>query len=556
MFYSAVFALFSSWLFPENVNYYFSLKLFAGSSLLLLVLVFLLVILRGVKNDDRLLGDTPTCRKGLSSDLWVLLLPLAPVVQYILRNQDTLSLLDSMVIGIIFIVLSFVFIITIPGLLGKYSPVRLLVSTGSAFIFTVVNMASVSSFLFWLEKGNFGIQLALFAAALVITWLLLGLKDKKDLAFVVLAFFLGSIAIQFLPQNRNPVASTDQNSYEENKLMNLAAGRQPVTTPNIYLLVYDAYVANETMLEYGIDNHEQEEFLTDQDFVLYPHTYSVGSSTLSSMNKVLNVSMDSYGHYRSGVSGGGMVQKLLKDLNYHTFGIFEYDYMFRGMGPQYDDYVPQIVIPSYQLLLSGILMGEFRFDIGLQTISHEEYVQAKREVFAEPGERPFFIYTHSGLPDHSQNSGACLPNETELYRKRLVEANAEMRQDVALIAENDPGALVIIAGDHGPYLTKNCMFTGSYYDGSEISRVDFQDRYGSFLAIRWPADEGQKYDDIVVLQDIFPAVFSYIFQDETLLQSKIEPVTVDTGTVSGVFVKKGILYGGIDDGEPLFLSGR
>lgn len=555
VFYSGCFALFLSILLSKNVNYHFSLRLLRYSSLSLLVLLLVLIALRVMKKENPA-QDIPAGQgqKGSSSDLLILLLPLAPVTQYILKNQDILSLLDSTLIWVIFLALSFVFGLAIPGLIGKYSSYRLLASTGLAFIFTILNMASISGLLFWLEEGSLKIQLGLFALALVIIWLLLGLKNKKDMMFVVLIFFLGSVAIQFLPQNKSSAAYSDSKSYKENKLLNLTAERQSEITPSIYLLVYDAYVANETMLAYGIDNSEQEEFLVSQGFVLYPHTYSVGSYSLSTMNKVLNVSVDSYGHSRRGVSGDGVVQKVLKSLNYQTFGVFRYDYMFRGIGPRYDHYVPQTIIPSYALLLSGIMMGEFRFDIGLDTISDEQYVQSKHDVFAEPRETPIFIYTHSSLPGHSQNSGACLQDEAELFWERLTEANDEMEQDIALILENDPEALVIVAGDHGPYLTKNCLFTDGFYDMSEISRIDIQDRLGSFLAIRWPSDDYQKYDDIVVLQDIFPSIFAYIYQDEELLQSKIEPVIIDTFSVSGVIVNDGMIIGGANDGEPLFVS--
>jgi hypothetical protein len=101
-----------------------------------------------------------------------------------------------------------------------------------------------------------------------------------------------------------------------------------------------------------------------------------------------------------------------------------------------------------------------------------------------------------------------------------------MKQDVETIIQNDPGAIIIVAGDHGPYLTKNCHNTGRHYDISEISRLDIQDRFGTFLAIKWPTEEFSQYDDITVLQDVFPVVFAYLFDDCTFLEAKVEPNTV------------------------------
>ncbi len=77
-----------------------------------------------------------------------------------------------------------------------------------------------------------------------------------------------------------------------------------------------------------------------------------------------------------------------------------------------------------------------------------------------------------------------------------------------MITQTDPGAIVIVAGDHGPYLTKNCVGTGNKYDISEITRLDIQDRYGAFLAIRWPRGQSSEFDDIAIQQDLFPVIFA------------------------------------------------
>jgi hypothetical protein len=117
---------------------------------------------------------------------------------------------------------------------------------------------------------------------------------------------------------------------------------------------------------------------------------------------------------------------------------------------------------------------------------------------------------------------------------------------------------VIVAGDHGPYLTKNCHYTydRDAYNISEISRIDIQDRFGTFLAIRWPTEDFEDYNDIAVLQDMFPAIFGYMFQDPTLMESRIEAMTLEPNAVSGAAVVKGVIRGGINNGEPLFVGGE
>jgi hypothetical protein len=333
----------------------------------------------------------------------------------------------------------------------------------------------------------------------------------------------------------------------------------PASTPNIYLLVYDAYVPNETMLAYGIDNSAQEQYLVDQGFVLYPHTYSIGSASAETMSRVLNASRRFYGSNKRAVSGDGVVQKIAKDMGYETYGLFPTDYMFRDLGSSYDHFIPETSIPPYVLMAKAILVGEFRFDIenvGFAPQVRRQFVETKQEIFKNTPENQFFMYTHSNLPSHSQNSGACLPNETKLYQDRLTQANSEMKQDLDLIVKNDPGAVIIVAGDHGPELTKNCFELKGLYPASEISRLDVQDRYGTFLAIRWPTNDFAGYDDITVLQDVFPAVFAYLYRDTSILSSKIEPSRTAPDNISEVYVENGIIHGGPNDGEPLYLLGE
>ena len=149
-----------------------------------------------------------------------------------------------------------------------------------------------------------------------------------------------------------------------------------------------------------------------------------------------------------------------------------------------------------------------------------------------------------------------MPDEVEQYQKRLQLANRRMRRDVEEIVRRDASAIIVVAGDHGPYLTKNCTTTANVYDLSEITRLDIQDRFGTFLAIRWPTDDYVSYDRITILQDLFPAIFAYLYQDESFLEWEIEPEIVTTSIISGASVRNGVIQGGVDDGQPLFLSGR
>ena len=560
----SVYLILFAYFLPDGVNKVFAHKSWKYTILLAGVAGMVsLVLFRSSKRRRPVIKKQ--VEKITPSDLILLLLPLMPVVQYIIPNREILSLAQIAYVLGIFLAFSLLFVVLIPKLLGGAASTQTLMLLGVAFSFTILNMASLSNQFSWFEKGSLRFQWPFLSGIFIASWFLYDLNYKSLLHLLIVVLFVSNSAVQiFTPHEDTDISLTQypdnllaQNPGIDNKLVELVGERTPSSTPNIYLLIYDGYAHNETMLSYGIDNRAQEEYLTNAGFILYPHTYSVAAYSIETMSRVLNASTDYYGVSRRAVSGDGVVQNLLKSFGYRTYGIFQFGWFSRGIEPSYDYSLPEKRGAVAWLVSEAILTGEFRFDQDLDDIPREEYLAAKREVFSVSSNSPIFLYTHSSYPGHSQISGKCLPNETELFEQNLQRANIEMQQDVDLIIDNDPEAIIIIAGDHGPYLTKNCYATSEGgYDLSEITRQDIQDRFGAFLAIRWPSEVFEAFDDITVLQDVFPSVFAFLFQDAGILDARIEPETLQPGKVSGASVKNGIIYGGVDDGEPLFLSGQ
>jgi len=548
---------FLSWLLPEysvNVNadfvnraWNFFLLVTAG-----LYLVFFLLFKIG-KGHQITFDFSPGNFKA--GDLVLILLPLTPVVQYILNNQDILSPPGSFYVLAVFALFSLVFIVIAPVVLGVFGSRNTLVILGLALTYVITNMASLSAASHWFERGDLIIQLALFAGIFLVGSLLYNLVGRKFMYFVVVVFFVANSANQVFSEKpaETPAETSTISPNVAGKLETLIGARKPLSTPSIYFLIYDAYVTNETMLGYGIDNSAQERYLETFGFELYPRTYSVGGATLATVSRVLNASASYIDSKRKGASGDGVVHNLLKSFGYATYGEFYSDYFFHGTESSYDSAYP-LLKATHKLLIKAIFMGEFRFDVEFDNPPREKFVEHKQRMFNKVPSTPRFIYMHDELPGHSQNSGNCRPDETDLFEERLAQANEVMKQDIDLITQQDPGAIVIVAGDHGPYLTKNCNEILDHYDISEISRLDVQDRYGTFLAIKWPTGKFAAYDDITVLQDIFPAIFAYLFEDETILEAKVQSATVGSKDVSGASVVNGIIQGGINDGEPLFIG--
>jgi hypothetical protein len=549
-------------LFPEGVNKVFITRSgeytfgVAGT----LSLIFFLAL--GMKK-GKLSFPKKSEEKSSANNLILLLLPLTPVAQYILSNRQFLSPLEATYTFVVFAVPVTFIVFFIPMLFKRIGSSQILMFVGLAFTFSVINMASLSWQFTWHEKGSLKIQLAVFACIFFLGWLFFYLKKQKLLGFLVVIMFLSTCITQLLKVDKD--SSNIVSSEKDNKLLTLVNSRKPRTTPSIYLLIYDAYVVNETMLSHGIDNQAQEQYLEDLGFKIYPHSYSLASSTNVSMSLVFNASAELYGGRLRGCAGDGVVQNLLKRYGYKTYGIFPWVHCFRGYRSGYDYSVPSVISSPANDLMKGVMMGEFQFDIGYTDMTEKLYLDEKAKAFSEKTEYPKLIYTHSLVPGHSQNSGACLPDngDIKIYYERVQQANLRMKQDLKILLENDPNAIIIVAGDHGPYLTKNCYGTGGAwvagtnsksYDISEIDRLDIQDRFGNFLAIRWPTQDFEEYDDITVLQDLFPAIFAYMFQDPNLLEAKVKPVTLSPTSISRAKVVDGIIEGGINSGEPLFIG--
>ena len=555
--YFVSFSLFLSWLMPEDstsVNSVFASrawKFSLSAAGLYLILYAVYFLAQGYRKKRVSETETTALKDGIEwFDLILILLPLTPVVKYILSNQDILTPLGSLYVLVVFAAFSALFVFAVPVLLGFIGSTKTLMIMGLAFTFTTTSMASLSAEFHWFESGNLGIQLTVLAATFITGWILYNLVGRKFAYSIVAVVFVVTSALQLVPEGgvKTVPASTDS------QLVKLVGSRKPLSKPNIYLLVYDSYVTNETMLAYGIDNSAQEKYLKQKGFELYPYTYSVGADSTGTISRLFNASTEFYGKEKKAASGDGIVQNLLQSLGHQTYGIFPSDYFFQEVGANYDVSFPEPsssgACPS---VIKAIFMGEFRFESSFSVVSEEEFVKRKANVLESVPKKPRLVYTHDSRPGHSQNSGACLPNEMALYAERLAQANFQMKQDVETVTRMDPNAIVVVAGDHGPHLTKNCHMTGDAYDVSEITRLDIQDRFGTFLAIRWPTQNFKDYDDITVLQDTFPAIFAYLYQDNTFLQAKV-PSKTSTYEISGAWVEEGIIHGGINDGQPLFVG--
>jgi hypothetical protein len=86
------------------------------------------------------------------------------------------------------------------------------------------------------------------------------------------------------------------------------------------------------------------------------------------------------------------------------------------------------------ILLRGIFQGEMNFDTK-GWIDNENsllnQIQNRKHELIRDSQKPKFVVNHLFLPGHSQNSGICMPDETENWVVNLTLALSQMEADFA-----------------------------------------------------------------------------------------------------------------------------
>jgi hypothetical protein len=492
--------------------------------------------------------------RAYRADVWLLLVPLAPIVRYIALNDDSLSWSESLRLTLIAAGLAGFLIVLLPYFVQRWMSATIVKMLGLSLAFTLFSMPMLSRTYSWHKVGDPVVQLSVFAVVLAVG-VVLYRRGRAGAYLTAAVYFLAVTMVLPLLQTSSsePNGTFSVNVSESGTAADAyaaLAAQEMALRPDIFLLTYDSYVGNETMLQHGIDNSEQEANLESLGFRIYPGTYSVAANTVRSMGRVLGSTTP-----WDGIAGDSPLLDAISASGYHINGTFVSAYPFRASDPSYDSYFPAVSAADLELL-QGILQGEFTFDLAFQSPTHEYFVTQKRAVMQSDLRTPLFMYTHTG-PWHAQFSGACLENEVQQFEDRLVMANAEMRDDVETILKHRPNAVIIINGDHGPYLTKNCtQLSQNDFDPEEITRLDIQDRFGTFLAVKWPYGEPTDLPKVEILQDVLPAVVSRLYEDvdydalrfpQRLAEGEME-------VIAGLGIERGRIVGGPLDGESLFLG--
>jgi hypothetical protein len=371
---------------------------------------------------------------------------------------------------------------------------------------------------------RFGSPTLVFAIVFLLAagWIALKKRNSKSVVFFLVLSSLfpiynlfGEIGVRVLQSQSAPSPELMEVHIKEDE------------RASVFLLVYDAMTDLQTLKALGVNQAPLAQILSDNDFKVYPNTYSIEGSSVLSMGKTYDITDDhslSRRRHVEACAGDGRSFRIFSLNSYGTNNI-QGTYMTGG-NTFTDDFFPpkgrySNDVNSLFVLLQGIFIGEFRFDaVGLISFTDDDFHKFLREK-ASTKKGAWFTAMHVDLPGHSQN-GVLRPNETELFIERYDRVLPEIREDIEAILRNKPSSIIVIIGDHGPRLME--WSEDHKRNSMGATEVMIRDLYGTLVAIHWPdPDRAAKYDsDLFVNQDIFPVVFAYLADSEEPLKMMIK----------------------------------
>jgi hypothetical protein len=476
-------------------------------------------------------------------------LVLIPLVHYLAYNRTIFSITTAAEYLVFFLVCAVALFVVVQFLGQALGAPAIAAPLAAGLALVYYSMPMVSSALKSPVEGLFWVH---FGLAVTIPLVLAAMyhmnrRSMRKAMALFATFSVCASVVQAATRSAGEGASSpgydDSDQVELAELLSGPAAR----TPDVYLLVYDALAPSEMMARYGIDDRPDTAYLTGNGFKIYDGSYSLFLSSKRSLGSVLDMRVAP----RTAIGGPTTAARFFREHGYRTHLILS-SYMLQGANPTAVD----VMFPSGRsrwdlaAMYRGIGGGQFKPQLVFHDSDRNRWISTKRSVLAASSGPPRMMYAHSMLPGHSELTGGCLPDEAARYAARLLIAREEMRGDIEATLSSHRDAIIIVAGDHGPYLTGDCTYMNGYR-ATTLTAEHLADRYAARLAIRWPGKVSDRIDQINVLQDVFFAVSAYVLNDDRIWLHRLSAVTFGHGGIPDGAVNEGRVMIGPDQGSPL-----
>lgn len=389
------------------------------------------------------------------------------------------------------------------------------VATKKKHINVIATFITIFGFLFFLIISIHAyIPKKITLGALIISLVLSYLLYKYHIKIVVLQYLIAIVGlISFIPvQIKQLSFSNDWIKIEDSIL-----DAKFVYKPNIYLIQPDGYVNFSELYtgHYSFKNKEFENFLSSENFKLYPNFRSNYASTLSTNVSIFTMKHHYYNggstlsealNARDLIMGDNSVLKILKKNGYKTHYVAEKPYLLLNRPSLAYDYCnfdySEIPYIATGLKITKNITSEFE------------------NAFYSSTTQPNFFFIEFLSPGHIQNkkrNSKGVVEERKQWLNNLEKANSTLTNLVTLIKENDPNGLIIIMADHGGYVGLE------FAEQSKIKTTDERTVYSMFssiLAIHWTNQNIPTFDyELKTSVNVFRILFSHLSKNESFLKN-------------------------------------
>ena len=346
----------------------------------------------------------------------------------------------------------------------------------------------------------------------VVPAILVAMIFRRSIPKLTIIFCVMSLAavLMNVAERFRGVDSLPNSSEWQNDVASLAVKLD--RRPNIYLIVPDSFGSTTYLQELGIDVSGLKAGLKVQGFRFYDDAFSNYHPTLPSMLSTLNMAHHFYqstvkesevvAHGRKSIGGDNTLLRVLANNGYESEYIHASNYLLlQGCSADVCYPEPRALEAAAKLLQKitpfmnvARMRGSGKAVRGVPLANVHDRLQKSLHATRASG-IPHFTYVHIFEPGHPSTAvrGRCdEAYELRAYSRDVGTASAYLRDIINEIVETDPAAVIVLAGDHGPWIKNNCETVADLG-----SVTQYRDRMSALLAIRWPQGYSGKYDDTI-----------------------------------------------------------
>ncbi len=250
-------------------------------------------------------------------------------------------------------------------------------------------------------------------------------------------------------------------------------------TPNLYFVSFDALAPRALLKKYLALETTKFHDLFDINFRRFTNFFANSINTVHSLNTVLALDPDAYSSQRwelhlrgedpdprlfSGQNPSNLLG-ILHGNGYETTSIYATSYFGDEKGKYINNYITIRNNTVCNLLDAGIrdfsFWGYCRF--GRVDRSDAKDMSAERVTKVNADDKPQFVMAHLYTPGHTSSSFRYDDVEQfEEFRRGYINSSERAARYLDLIIrrleENDPDAILLVYGDHGPFLSRGLQF--------------------------------------------------------------------------------------------------